>query len=352
VSSLAIALIVAPLALASAVFLAFLIYVLVKYTPVIRRIFEEKPVFLPLRVAPAAGGEEVRFPAEDGLELAGSYFRARTPDRAGVLVFCHEFLGDRWSFHPYVDHLRDLRFDLFTFDFRNHGDSAADPAYQPLQWVSDREVRDLRGALSYLRSRPDRDAAGVGLFGVSRGGGTALYVAADDPGVWAVATDGAFPTRGTMLAYMLKWAEIYVGTGTFYHCLPLWMFRLVAWVGRLGSERRLGCRFPSLERAVPRLAPRPWLMIHGEKDAYIRVGIARQFFAEAGEPKELWIVPEARHNRCREVEPEAYAERLSDFCRRYGPRRLPRGVEAANPTPDSALATTSSATGLAARLSG
>ena len=81
-------------------------------------------------------------------------------ERAGVVVFCHEFLGDRWSFQPYTDGLRDLGFDLFTFDFRNHGTSATEPGYEPLQWVSDREVRDLRAALAYLRSRPDRDPAG------------------------------------------------------------------------------------------------------------------------------------------------------------------------------------------------
>ena len=51
---------------------------------------------------------------------------------------------------------------------------------------------------------------------------------------------------------------------------------------------------------LARLAPRPWLMIHGEKDAYISPTIARELFVRAGEPKELWIVPNAKHNRCRD----------------------------------------------------
>ncbi len=50
-------------------------------------------------------------------------------------------------------------------------------------------------------------------------------------------------------------------------------------------------------------------MIHGEKDAYIGPDIARALFAEAREPKELWIVPKAKHNRCREVAPDEYAAR-------------------------------------------
>ena len=72
---------------------------------------------------------------------------------------------------------------------------------------------DLQGALAYLRSRPDHDPAGFGLFGVSRGGSTALVVGAAERDVWGVVTDGAFPTRGTMTAYILRWAEIYARSG-------------------------------------------------------------------------------------------------------------------------------------------
>ena len=86
--------------------------------------------------------------------------------------------------------------DLFTFDFRNHGTSDLDPDYAPLQWTTEREIRDLRGALAYLRTRDDHDPAGFGLFGVSRGGTTALIVAAGEPDVWGVVTDGAFPDSG------------------------------------------------------------------------------------------------------------------------------------------------------------
>lgn len=321
-------LVLAVLVAAVVVMVAFLTYMLVRYTPVIGRVFEEKPVFLPLRVEAEPGGEEVGFLSADGLELHGSYFRARTLERAGVVVFCHEFLGDRWSFQPYTDGLRDLGFDLFTFDSRNHGTSAAEPGYEPLQWVSDREVTDLRAALDYLRSRLDRDRAGVGLFGISRGGGAALCVAAQDPTVWGVVTDGAFPTRGTVLAYIRRWAEIYVVSETFRRLMPRWVYEFVAWAGRMRSAWRLRRRFPNIERAASRLAPRPWLMIHGEKDAYIGPEIARALFAHAREPKELWIVPGAKHNRCREVEPESYRERVTAFFRRSSPRRLASGEPA------------------------
>ena len=323
-----------PLLLALAFLCAFLVYVAIRYTPIVGRIFEEKPLFLPLRVPPLENdGEEARFLTADGVEIAGTYLGARTRTRAGVVVFCHEYLSNRWSCVPYTDSLRDLGFDVFTFDFRNHGDSGRDAVYQPLQWVTDHETKDLHAALTYLRTRPDHDDAGFALFGVSRGGGTALVAAAKQRDVWGVITDGAFPTKGTMLAYILRWAEIYVGSEFLWKRMPLFIFAFIGWMGRVASQRRLHCRFPDIERAVARIAPRPWLMIHGEKDAYIGTPIAKRLFAEARAPKELWIVPKAKHNRCREVEPKVYAARLAEFLRQSAPRRLPATSEPLPTTP-------------------
>jgi alpha-beta hydrolase superfamily lysophospholipase len=299
-------------------------------------------------------GEVVRFPTADGLELVGTMLRSRTVERVGTIVFCPEYLGDRASVTLYTDGLREAGFDLFTFDFRNHGESATDPTYRPMQWVSDLELIDLRAALSYVKSRPDADPAGLALLGISRGGGTALAVAADDPTIWAVATDGAFPTFGTMHAYCLRWAEIYVRPPWLWRHMPKSIFRFAAWVGRVSSQGRHGRVYPSLERAVGRIAPRPWFMIHGERDAYISPNIARRLFAHAREPKESWIVPGAKHNRCNEVDPVAYAGRLTAFFLRHAPRssapptepitkapvQLPRVAATSTPEPEPALAAT------------
>ena len=49
------------------------------------------------------------------------------------------------------------------------------PGYDPLQWVTDYEVRDAEAALAYLKSRPDADPRGVGFFGISKGAGAGLH---------------------------------------------------------------------------------------------------------------------------------------------------------------------------------
>lgn len=104
-----------------------------------------------------------------------------------------------------------------------------------------------------------------------------------------------------MLAYILRWAEIYVGSKSFWRNVPIQAYHFLAWSSRKRVQRKLNCRFPDVERGTARLAPRPLFMIHGEKDSYIGPDIARGLFAAAGDPKELWIVPKAKHNRCREV---------------------------------------------------
>ncbi len=309
------------LAIAAALAIAFVIYVRTKYSPLVTRHFQTAPPFLPLRVSPRELGKPLEFTTDDGLKLRGSYLEGRTGEQSGVIVYCHEYLSDRWSYHPYLDRLRDQGFDIFTFDFRNHGESESEPGYEPTQWTSDREVRDVRAAFAALRSRPDRDPAGFGIFGVSRGGTTAMIAGAVEPDVWGVVTDGAFPTHGTMTAYMERWAEIYVPNRLVRKMLPRWIYGVVAASARRNTERRLNCRFPSVEAAAAKLAPRPWLMIHGERDSYIGPEIAQNLFRRGKSYKELWLVPDAKHNGCREADPEGYMARTLSFLERFAPRR-------------------------------
>src|SRR5262245_39381857 len=112
--------VVLPLLAIVVLVLGIMVYIGLKYAPIIGRVFEETPVFAPLRGTPEPG-EEVRFSTEDGLVLAGTYLPAHTVKRLGVIVFCPEYLGDRWSALSYGEGLRETGFDLFAFDFRNHG---------------------------------------------------------------------------------------------------------------------------------------------------------------------------------------------------------------------------------------
>jgi pimeloyl-ACP methyl ester carboxylesterase len=287
-----------------------------RYSPPIRRIFDESPLFAPTEGVPHPAAEEVEFQTPEGLTLHGSYVTATSGKPKGVVVFCHEFLSDRWSGVSYWECLQH-DFDIFAFDFRSHGESEKDPAYTPRHWVTNYEQDDLEAAVAYLRGRPASHELAIGLLGISRGGGAAIAVAARDRSIRCVVTDGAFGTHGTMLTYMLKWITLVVGEKWWLKFVPSWYLAFIRDRVLAGIERDYGCKFLRLERAIRRLAPRPILMIHGGRDSYIRPDIARDFFASAREPKAQWIVPGARHNACIDTAGDEYRQRVLAFFRKY-----------------------------------
>jgi hypothetical protein len=54
-------------------------------------------------------------------------------------------------------------------------------------------------------------------------------------------------------------------------------------------------------------------MIHGEGDTYIKPDMARALFGLAGEPKEFWLVPGAKHNHGMQVAGDEYRSRVLRF---------------------------------------
>ncbi len=57
--------------------------------------------------------------------------------------------------------------------------------------------------------------------------------------------------------------------------------------------------------------------IHGKKDGYIKPEQALRIYGQAGEPKFIWIVPKARHNRSVDVSPALYNQRTVAFFKHY-----------------------------------
>jgi pimeloyl-ACP methyl ester carboxylesterase len=305
-----------PLGLAVGVALAMAgmyFYLTRRFLDYVVRIFKERPLFNIPRGRPIDVAEEVAFPNADGQNLRGLYWPTTRPHRLGVILFGLEFGSNRWACIPYCQFLSDAGFDLFTFEARGQGDSDPEPGYKPLQWVTDHEVKDVYAALSYLKSRSDADPRGVGFFGISKGGGAGLLAAARAPYLRCFVTDGAFGTHSTMVPYMRKWVAIYSKKVWLQKLLPNWVYGLVARAGLRRIRRENGCRFPHLEKALPRLAPRPLLMIHGGADTYIKPEMARTLYNLARQPKELWIVEGAKHNQAFHDANAEYRRRVLDF---------------------------------------
>ena len=242
--------------------------------------------------------EEVYFPSRDGLRLHGLYLpgRANSP----VLLLLHGYYRSLAEPFSLGCELNRLGYHVFLFDFRGCGLSAG--RFTTLGY---REVADVLGAVDYLHERLGPRA--VGVLGISMGAVAALRAAPDCPGIAAIVADSAYAdlrdtirhkTRETLRLpplVGLGWASIRIGE---------WLSG-----GDLAAVRAMD--------AVARLAPRPLLLIHGERDDYLPPDNAQRLFAAAGEPKELWLAPGSGHAMARLDHGREYVARVHGFFQRW-----------------------------------
>jgi pimeloyl-ACP methyl ester carboxylesterase len=306
------------------VFTSILIACLVlgRYVRIMLNIFKDTPP--PLSMGPLdferIEGQVVQFPSFDGKNLRGMFlFSNRTQPRKGMIVFFHEFASDMFSCARYCRPLLESGYDLFTFDFRGHGESSTEEGYQPRQWVSDREVSDAMGAIAFVEDYLDSQNLPVelGVFGISRGAGAAIIASMRNPAVKAILTDGLFSTDITLEALMRKWAYIFAKVRFVYENHPPAFWQFLRWLLFFFVHRQFNCHYPSVRKVLNRMNPRPFFLIHGERDSYIRNEQAEVLYSLVSGPKTLWIVPGAKHNQAVIVSPQEYAEKTLGFFDRY-----------------------------------
>ncbi|WP_369390226.1 alpha/beta hydrolase family protein [Streptomyces sp. CG1] len=221
----------------------------------------------------------------------------RSPSCGLVFVVAHGFTGD--VDRPHVRRVADVlrRYGaVVTFSFRGHGRSGGRST------VGDKEVLDLAAAVEWARGRGHARVATVGF---SMGGSVVLRHAALHPGTTDAVVSVSAPAR---------W--YYRGTA------PM---RRVHWlvtrpegrlVGRYGLRTRIHHRdwdpVPlSPVQAVPRIAPAPLLIVHGDRDGYFPLDHPRMLAEAAGDHGELWVEPGMGH--AEHAADDALLARIADW---------------------------------------
>ncbi|HUT11017.1 MAG TPA: alpha/beta fold hydrolase [Thermoguttaceae bacterium] len=318
------------LLLSGVIFLIVLGHVVVwlLYVPMAARLFREA-LWLPApwREALERAGEPVVLHTDDGTRLEGTYLPTTARQRKGVIAFCHELNGNRWTTIPYTESLRQSGYDVFTFDFRNHGASDCITDFEPMPWVTGYDVSDVLAAVDYLCSRADADPHGVGILGISKGGTAALCAAARDPRVRALVIDGLVPTERMQIHYARRFMSIYAPClCKWFARLPDVSFRLTAAVTRALVQRQRKCRFVNVDQAARRVR-QPVMMIHGGRDGHIPVEVVRALRNSMPNGTRFWVIPDAKHNGGIAVAGEAYHRRIARFFDLHmGTVPPPRGV--------------------------
>lgn len=182
---------------------------------------------------------------------------------------------------------------VVTFSFRGHGASGGRST------VGDREVLDLAAAVTWARGFGH---ARVVTVGFSMGGSVVLRHAAlhgggpADTARTGTHTDTARTGTGTDAVVSVSAPARWYYRGT----APM---RRLHWLvtrpeGRLLSRCGLRTRIHHRDwdpvplspvEAVPRIAPTPLLIVHGDRDGYFPLDHPRTLAAAAGDHGELWL---------------------------------------------------------------
>lgn len=236
--------------------------------------------------------EPVHFVTEDGVTLRGWWLPAPDSDRVIVGFTGHK--GVKQDLLGIGSGLWRAGNNVLLFDFRGCGESDLAPLS-----LAHHELPDARAALAFARRR--LPAGRIGVVGYSMGAALAILVAAECPEVEAVVADSPFATISDILTHAHRRYRLPVG--------------LTVALTDLINRLRYGYSFDAVRPidAVPRLAPRPLLLIHGNADRLIPLDHTLRLHAAAGASSALWVVDGVSHCGAYFKDRETYVRRVAAF---------------------------------------
>jgi pimeloyl-ACP methyl ester carboxylesterase len=240
----------------------------------------------------------VRFLSADGIRLAGLY--GESVGAHASIVFCHGWPGDKEDMLDLAAAVRVAGFNVLAFDFRSWGESDQGPVT-----LGYREAEDIVGAVRFLRQRHSAAARAIGVVGISMGAAAAILAAVRTPEITAVVADSSYARLDDAVRRVCA---------RFGWLSPLAQTS----IQRMG-EQVLGTPLSSIApiAAIPRISPRPVLIIHGSVDRLTDVEDARLLYQASGNPKDLWTVDAAGHGRARRLRQVEYDRRVIEFFRQH-----------------------------------
>ena len=214
----------------------------------------------PTRAAPAEAGldgvEEIEIAVADGVTLVAWYAPAKE-DKPTILYF-HGNAANAANRAPKIETIREGGFGVFYLNNRGYGGSGGSP-------TEENNVADAIAAYDHLTGL-GAPAGSIVAYGESLGSGQAVRLAAERP-VAAVVLEA--PLTSTVDV-----------ARTTYFWLPLGLLITDTY----NNERNI------------RSVTAPVLVLHGEQDAVIPVGMGLRIYRAANEPKRIELLPDGAHN--------------------------------------------------------
>ena len=128
--------------------------------------------------------KNIEFGVEGGVTLRGWLFVPDAKGPAPAITMAHGYAGVKeHGIERFARAFAEAGFVVLVHDHRNFGasDGAERGDVDPWQ-----QIADWRRAISFLESRPEVDAAQIGIWGTSYAGGHAIVLGATDRRLRAV----------------------------------------------------------------------------------------------------------------------------------------------------------------------
>jgi uncharacterized protein len=238
--------------------------------------------------------EAAEFEASGGVKLRGWHIPHEGSTR--TVIVCSGANGSLDADVHVAPWLHAAGFNVLFFNWRAHGQSEGE-----VVTLGFTERYDLIAAVQFAKSK---GAEHVGVLGFSMGGTVAIATAAVYEDINAVVADSPF-------VFVLS----AVAGGLIERGVPEGLSFLLArlFVSTACLRTRLNLFDIDLARWIHRVAPRPLLLIFGEQDVIVPHSEVDLIFARAGDPKEVWRVPEAAHRDIDVRRPDEYRQRICEF---------------------------------------
>lgn len=221
----------------------------------------------------------------DRLKLAGELYISSGNRPYPALCLCHGIPATPYNpsdkgYAALAQRFCHAGFVTLMFNFRGAGKSQGN--LDILGWS-----RDLEAAIDFLCHLKETDNTRLSLLGFSGGAAASIYTAAHNTRVSSLvacacpADFGFLGDREAALPSIQHFRQIgAIRDKSFPPSIETWLndFETISSI-----------------HWIDRISPRPLLLVHGDADEVVPLEHAHKLYQKAKEPKELFIIPGAKH---------------------------------------------------------
>lgn len=243
---------------------------------------------------------DITFTGRDkSVQLKGWFFQLK--DSGRTVILAHSYGKNRLEFGEksvnMIKSFLDNGYNVFTFDFRNSGQS--DGKYTTMGYY---EKEDIQAAIKYVSEQGSKQ---IVLMGFSTGA-SACLLAAEEQKVTAVIADS--PYAG-LKSYLDKDLNKWTGLPAFPFNYTV-LYAMEAFTGMQTANA-------DAVKYLDSMSPCPLLLIHGKGDELISVENSRElhsvYSGYAADKAEIWETDSQGNAASYLADPEKYMDRVLEF---------------------------------------